>query len=387
MADITFGSLQEINGGAAVGNEIKVCCLDSTHIAVFYQQQSTNIGFLVVGTLSAGTITYGTPVEYHPSSTVSSNLAIETIDSTHFMVACNNNDGGNHGEVCIASVSGTTITLGSPVTVISAVMSKNQMTLLSSSQMALIYANSGDSARGYTVIVGISGTTATVNTPVRVVTEGMGAGSVSTIDSTHYLIGYETSTGVAGFVVTANVSGTTITYNTPVVLHGAVSGDAVSVAMLTATDFIVTYNLGGIGNGANTGVLDGSYAITLGSPTVNGDDRILECSVRISNTQAMVAFRFSDAFGWVLTDTSNSISVGTPVTANTNGPSSLSIDRFSSLLYAIGLHQNSNDHSGVVIGTLPTPSAIKTIDGVDVANVKTVDGLAIASMKTFNGLT
>ena len=106
-------------GATATFQSASVTVLGSTFdsnlnkVVIVYSQGSVHAA-AVVGTVSGTSISYGTPVAYQ-SGTVWSNAA--TFDSTNnkVIIAYTNNSSSYYGTALVATVSGTTISFGTPV--------------------------------------------------------------------------------------------------------------------------------------------------------------------------------------------------------------------------------------------------------------------------------
>lgn len=102
--------------GSVDNEKISISVLDSTHLIITYR--SNGGGFAVVGVISSGTIiTLGTAVEYNTTNPITNYGNVDALSSTKFIVGFQaDHTGIPIGVVRIGSVSGTTITYGSPVT-------------------------------------------------------------------------------------------------------------------------------------------------------------------------------------------------------------------------------------------------------------------------------
>ena len=109
-SNISYGNEYEFTGGGSIGS-LSVSSLDSTHFVVAYGGDSTGginaPGWAVIGTVSGTTISYGSEYQFNPSPT--SWVSVSSLDSTHFVVAYEDNANNNYGTARIGTVSGSTI--------------------------------------------------------------------------------------------------------------------------------------------------------------------------------------------------------------------------------------------------------------------------------------
>lgn len=160
---ITFGSAQNF---ATSTNLEKIIALTPSLVVVLYRNNAVSSGHLHVraGTISGTTITWGTAVLVTAFvNTVENQISIDRLSDTHFVCVFENT--GTLSQIAVGSVSGTTITLGTPVNLVgtgSAVHSSS-VAALSSSEAIAVFFDGTDTQSAY---ITISGTVPTVNTPV-----------------------------------------------------------------------------------------------------------------------------------------------------------------------------------------------------------------------------
>lgn len=189
-----------------------------------------------VGTL--GSISVGTPV------TVLGNYGIAptvvALSASKAVIIYVDDADSDKGKARVASVSGSTITLGSVVTFEASATGQNGAAALSSSKVILTY-NTATQAKA--VILDISGTTITVGTAVVMETVAAGQHTVGKLTATKAIASYASSL-ITPRACVLDVSGSTITANSPL----AYDSNAVYGACLTAMDTetaLVVFGLGG----------------------------------------------------------------------------------------------------------------------------------------------
>ena len=99
---------------SAATSRISATTLDSTHVLMAYRDEgNSNFGTAVVGTISGDSITYGTPVVFEAATTWVPSAT--TLDSTHVLIAYRDGGNGSYGTAVVGTISGNSITFGTPV--------------------------------------------------------------------------------------------------------------------------------------------------------------------------------------------------------------------------------------------------------------------------------
>ncbi|MDO8552759.1 MAG: hypothetical protein Q7S01_04560, partial [bacterium] len=236
---ITYGTPVALN--AVASTYTSATTLDSTHFVVAYRNGSTGYANAVVSTVSGTTITAGTPVALNAvGSTLqnSNSSAVAALDSTHFVVAYRNDD-TTYANAVVSSVSGTTITAGTPVALNAVASSYTATASLDATHFVVTY--KGASGYANAVVSSVSGTTITAGTPAVLNAINSFYSNTASLDATHFVVAYYNATTGFGDAVISSVSGTTITAGTPVALN-AVTSTSYSVNALDSTHFVVAYN-------------------------------------------------------------------------------------------------------------------------------------------------
>jgi hypothetical protein len=253
---------------SATTNNISATTLDSTKVLVAYQDAG-NFGFgtAVVLSISGTTITAGTPVVFESANT--DYISATTLDSTKVLVAYRDNGNSGFGTSVVLSISGTAITAGTPVVFESANTAYISATTLDSTKVLVAYRDLGNSSFGTSVVLSISGTAITVGTPVVFRSANTGEISATTLNSSKVLVAYgDLGNSSFGTAVILSISGTSISVGTPVVFESAIT-DYISATTLDSTKVLVAYRDSG-NSGFGTGsVLQPAFTVQ-GVATQNG---------------------------------------------------------------------------------------------------------------------
>jgi len=197
---------------------------NSNKVVIAYMDSGNfSYGTAVVGTVSGTSISFGTAVVFESASTT---YISATFDSNSNKVVIAYRDGGNsnYGTAVVGTVSGTSISFGTPVVFNSATSNYNSATFDSNSNKVVIaYRDSGNSHYGTAIVGTVSGTSISFGTAV--VFESADSRDISaTFDSNSnkVVIAYQDlGNSSYGTAVVGTVSGTSISFGTAVVFESA----------------------------------------------------------------------------------------------------------------------------------------------------------------------
>ena len=212
---ISFGSPVIYEGGGASDFDIVYDSSNQKVVIVYQDGNNSNYGTAIVGTVSNNTITFGTPVVFESAST--SNIAA-TYDSTNNKVVIAYDE-----KAIVGTVSGTSISFGTAVAFDTNVGNKD-ITYDSTNQKVVIAYTDVDNSNYGTAVVGtVSGTSISFGTPV--VFESANSSSITAThdpDSNRVIIVYrDGGNSNYGTVIVGTVSGTNISFGSPVVFNSA----------------------------------------------------------------------------------------------------------------------------------------------------------------------
>lgn len=240
---ITYGSAQDtgiaINDATTVG--ISVAMLSSTVFVIGYGIAAGAVGNCIVATISGSSITFGTQTSMN--SLASGNIQLGVIDSTHVIVSWSNTTHAytSVGTITATNISFVTVYDGGPGT---HTISQQAVCVLDSTHIALLYTNSTDQIQ---VVIGVISLTTviTFGSPVQISSTGFNtATSISTIDATHFIASYDgTNTNCRIGTVS---SGNIIAYGTAN-SNGTYNG--VPIVLVDSTDMVLC------GNDSNSGTV------------------------------------------------------------------------------------------------------------------------------------
>ena len=205
------GSNVEFESGAA-RNQAVVYDSNSDRVVIFYKDENnSNYGTAIVGTVSGDSISFGTPAVFESAN--SDNMAA-VFDSSNNKVVVGYRDTGNSnaGTAVVGTVSDTSISFGTPV-VFESGNTNNSMGMsfdTSANKVVIAFRDNGDSNNGKAIVGTVSGTSISFGSVAT-----FNAASTQAVDVAYdvannkHVIGYRGTSGVAKV---ATVSGTSITF-------------------------------------------------------------------------------------------------------------------------------------------------------------------------------
>lgn len=213
------------------GNDSAVYDSANNRAVVFYRNASGYEGYAAVGTVSGTSISFGTPVKFS-SGAAELNYINATFDSAanKIVTSYRVNTDSNHGKAIVGTVSGTSISFGSEVVFDSGGAIGYISGAFDSSQnkVVLAYQDGGNSSAATAIVGTVSGTSISFGTKV-VITPYFSSYFSATFDSNKntVLIAYQDATasgsGQVGTIAAGTVSGTSISFGTPVVFNSTAS--------------------------------------------------------------------------------------------------------------------------------------------------------------------
>ena len=221
VAEVTLteakGSIVQFEAGVA-SNQGIVYDSNSDRIVIFYKDENnSNFGTAIVSTVSGDSISFGTPVVFESANTT---ICTPVFDSSNNKIAIAYNDGGNSGAgtaiVGTVDPSDNSISFGSAV-VFESGNSNNSMGIsfdTSANKVVIAFRDNGDSNYGKAIVGTVSGTGISFGTAATFSTANtMYISMAYDIANNKHVIGYVATSGNAKV---ATVSGTSISFGSAV---------------------------------------------------------------------------------------------------------------------------------------------------------------------------
>jgi len=222
----TAGSVVQFSSGGADNISITFDSANEKVVISYRDKANTNYGTSVVGTVSGTSISFGTPVVFESANT--SDIG-STFDSSNNKVVIGYRDVGNsgHGTARVGTVSSTSISFGSAV-VFEAASTKECSLVFDSSnnKVVIAYEDAAIGDHGTGIVGTVSGTSISFGSAT-VFEAAQTRDTNATFDTTNnkVLIVYaDENNSNYGTAVVGTVSGTSISFGTPVVYTGTEVG-------------------------------------------------------------------------------------------------------------------------------------------------------------------
>ncbi len=253
--------------------------------------QLSGIEHGVVNFVASGTIANGATVIINADGTVSvvsiesasigSAVTFETgqvsypsaaYDSANnrVVIAYKDNGNSNYGTAVVGTVSGTSISFGTPV-----VFESGETNFISATydpdeeKVVIVYTDGGDSDKGKAVVGTVSGTSISFGSLVEIGTNFRSFGATYDTNSNKVVIAFQDQGNNVGKGVVGTVSGTSISFGTAVQFNSGEVSDVVSTFDSSNNKVVIAYrDQGNSGHGtAIVGTVSGT-SISFGSETV-----------------------------------------------------------------------------------------------------------------------
>jgi len=334
-----------INAGLEWGDESVFESASTQYISAIYDSNSGKVviayqdygnssyGTAVIGTISGTSISFGTPVVFESADT---QYISATYDSANnkIVIAYRDHTNSGYGTAIIGTVSGTSISFGTPVVFNSASTYIVSTTYDSNNNRIVItYRDGGNSNYGTAIVSTVSGTSISFGTSV-VFNSGSTYSISAVFDSANnkIVIAYQDEgNSNYGTAVVGTVSGTSISFGTPVVFNSASSSNISAVYDSANQKVVISYrDIGNFHYGtAVVGTVSGD-SISFGTPVVFESASTQYILAIYDSNVGKVVIAYRDAgnsnYGTAIVGTvsGDSISFGTPVVFESTGTNYIS---------------------------------------------------------------
>ena len=287
-----------------------------------------------------------------------------TFDSTNGKVVIAYRDVGNSnsGTAVIGTVSGTSISFGTPVVFdTSGLPARFASVVYDSANQKIVIAYNSDETRGRVVVGEVSGTSISFGSTA--IFEFGNAESISAVyDSSNQRVVFaywDDQDSDYGKAIVGEVSGTSVNFGSPVTFESADVGHISAVYDSANNKVVIAYE----DNGNNqygtaiVGTVSGN-SISFGSPTVFETSAIYNLSATYDSTNSKVVITYTGPsdYGWAAVGTvsGTSISFGSPVVYNsfTTGFSSATFDSTNGKVVIIFNDGGNSGYGTAVVGTV-----------------------------------
>ena len=292
-------------------------------VVVAYTAPGVNAhGEAVVGNITGTAVTFGSVVEFESAATAYVSAAYDS-NNEKVVIAYQDDDNSDKGTAVVGTVSGTSISFGTPVVFVNSAVSYCSATFDSTNNKVVIaFRDEGNSNYGTAIVGTVSGTS--ISFGAESVFESANLADISaTFDSTNgkVVITYsDIGNNYYGTAIVGTVSGTSISYGSAVVFESAATYDKSATFDPTNGKVVIAYQDGGNSNNgtAIVGTVSGT-SISFGTPVVFESANTQQISATFDSTKDDVIIAYQDRgnsnYGTAIVGTvsGTSISFDTPI--------------------------------------------------------------------------
>ena len=294
---ISFGS--EVVFNAANTAYIEATFVGSGKVVISYTNYgNSQYGTAVVGTVSGTSISFGTPVVFNASQ-INYPRAVYDSNSDKVVICYQDNGNANRGTAIIGTVSGTSISFaGETAFDSSTVYYPIPVFDSTNNKIVISYSDGGDSNYGNAIVGTVSGNSISFGSQTRFTTATyqFHPGVHDSANNKIVFAYKDTTNSNYGTAIVGTVSGTSISFGTAVVFESA----AISIPHIefdSSNNKVVTSCIDG-GNSskgtASVGTVSGT-SISFGTPVVFGPSNTQQPTSTYDSTNNKVIFAYIDA--------------------------------------------------------------------------------------------
>ena len=248
------GTIDSSDNSISFGSEVVFEAASTRHIAstfdtsnnkvviAYRDNGNSNYGTAVVGTVSGTSISFGTPVVYNSGDLEGVGITFDTSNNKVVISYCDKADSSN-GRAVVGTVSGTSISFGSDVAFEVGSVDYTAATFDTSNNKVVISFSDKDNSNYGTAVVGtVSGTSISFGTPVVFASEYTVFNPI-VFDSSNnkVVIAYRQGINDNGKAVVGTVSGTSISFGSAVTFNGAPMSEVSATFDTSSNKVVIVY--------------------------------------------------------------------------------------------------------------------------------------------------
>tara|TARA_R100000654_G_scaffold5480_1_gene15359 strand:+ start:2495 stop:3952 length:1458 start_codon:yes stop_codon:yes gene_type:complete len=240
---ISFGSVVGFSGSNQVSYPRSTFDSSNNKIVIAYGDASSNTGKAIVGTVSGTSISFGSAVTFENASSPYTAIAFDS-SNNKVVIAYQDNPNSEYGTAIVGTVSGTSISFGSAAVFESAEAVQISIGYDANAQKVVIaYQDGGNSQYGTAVVGTVSGTSISFGSPVVFESAVTFYTSVAYhADANKIIISYQDQNNSNyGTLVVGTVSGTSISFGSAVVFESAEIAYTSSVYDSNSKKVVISY--------------------------------------------------------------------------------------------------------------------------------------------------
>lgn len=215
---ISFGSEEVFESGETYPIAATFDSSNNKVVIAYGDESNSSKGKAIVGTVSGTSISFGSETEFNSGSTPGNQISA-SFDSNSNKVVITYRDGGNsnYGTGVVGTVSGTSISFGSETVFDSIYIDYTSSAFDSSNNKVVVSYQRVSATDIYAVVGTVSGTSISFGTPVAVDTSAGSYSGIAFESSTNkVIVSFDSNNNSDGRLVAGTVSGTSISFESAV---------------------------------------------------------------------------------------------------------------------------------------------------------------------------
>ena len=217
---------------------------NSNKVVICWRDNFTGFnGNAIVGTVSGTSISFGSSTTFNAAGTLYISATFDS-NSNKVVIAYRDDGNSNYGTAVVGTVSGTSISFGTPVVYNSAYVNYASPVFdTNSNKVVIAFADGGQSNFGKAIVGTVSGTSISFGTEVQYIA-AQNNNPLSTVfdtNSNKVVIAVPDTTNNKGKAVVGTVSGTSISFGTPVLFEDGISTDIAATFDSNVNKVIIAY--------------------------------------------------------------------------------------------------------------------------------------------------
>jgi hypothetical protein len=368
---------------------------NANKVVICYKDDgNSNYGTAVIGTVSGTSISFGTPVIFHNDQTRSIAVIFDS-NSNKVIIAYRDDNNDGDPAAIVGTVSGTSISFGSPVFISNdqSVTESIGLTFDSTeNKVIFVYANAYNSNYGTAVVGTVSGTSISFGTAV-VYNSGSTIHNYAVYDTNAQkvvVVYRDSSNSGYGTAVVGTVSGTSISFGSEVVYHAVSTSDNEAVYDPDSQKVVAVHTDASNSNHgtAVVGTVSGT-SITFGSPVVFQNSTITHLAVTYDENakKVTVAYKGPSNYGTMAAGTVSGTSITFDASSTFNPARSEQIgatydSNAQKVVFAYQDRTGSTLGAGVVVQNAYTSTNLTAENYIGIANSGYASGQSAALNST-----
>jgi hypothetical protein len=290
---ISYGTPVVFETGTATATSIAYDANAQKVVIAYKANENSNYGTAIVGTVSGTSISFGTKVVFESASTDNTTVVYDA-NAQKVVIGYRDQGNGNQGTARVGTISGTSISFGS-TTVFENTNSEYYSGVYDSANQKIViaYKDNANDPGGGAAVGTISGTSISFGSPVHFGSSSMSYTSATyDVTNSKVVIAYADGTNTSGRAIVGTVSGTSISFGSPAVFEAASSSWVSSVYSSGSGTHVVAYNA------TNGKVIEGTVSgdsISFGTATVFVGNAVSNVAVAYDSANQKPVISFRDA--------------------------------------------------------------------------------------------